>query len=126
MRTVVRIFVLLATAGVLFSGVARALTEEENQKLIEEAKNYQFKTVTTKEGLNFKIPEDMPIETRNGILAPIPFEEYLYLKLRKLEERMTSIEKKIDDLLEIFAATRKKEAERERSLQEKAGLLSST
>ena len=119
-------FLLLAVlVGVFAPDAASAATDEENQKLLSEAKAYPFKTVTTKEGLNFNIPEDMPIETRNGVTGPIPFEEYLYIKLKKLDEKLTSVEKKLDDLRDIFAATRKVEAEKERSLQEKAGLLSS-
>jgi hypothetical protein len=88
----------LVIGGVLVSNVAGAMTEEQSKQLVEEMKNYKFKTVTTKEGLNFNIPEDMPIETRAGITAPIPFEEYQYFKLKKLEEKLLTIEKKIDEL----------------------------
>ena len=125
-RTIAKIFCVLAAAGVLFSGEARAMTDEENAQVQEEMKDYKFKHVTTKEGLNFNIPEDMPIETRNGVTGPIPFEEYLYFKLKRLDERLAAIDKKIDGLLEVFNATKKQEAARELSLQEKAGLLSST
>ena len=117
----------LALIGVTLSGAASyVLAEEENEKLPDETKGYKFKTVTTQEGLNFSVPEDMPIVTRNGIKAPLPFEEYLYMKFKELEEKMNVIEKKIDDLREVFASTKAKEAAKEQSLQEKAGLLSST
>lgn len=96
--TRVSIFYFLAMGVVLVSNVSEAMTEEQNRQLLEETKNYKFKTVTTKEGLNFNIPEDMPIETRAGVTAPIPFEEYLYFKFKKLEEKLITIEKKIDDL----------------------------
>ena len=138
MQTTVKTVFVLAVACLSFAGVSRAMTEEENKQLLEETKDYQFKNVTTKEGLNFTIPEDMPIETRNGVTAPIPFDEYLYFKFRKLEEKMTAtdkktddqlerIDKKIDNLLAVFAATRKADTEqKEISPQEKAGLLSSS
>ncbi len=105
---------------------AFALTEEENKALQDETKGYEFKTVTTREGLNFSVPEDMPIVVRNGIKAPLPFEEYLYMKFKKLEEKLDVIDKKIDKLSAIFAATQEKEAKRQLTPQEQAGLLSSS
>ena len=81
---------------------------------------------------------NMPIETRNGVTAPIPFEEYQYFKIKKLEEKMdkmskkidedlSNIDKKLDKLSSVFASTQKKEPEtKELTAQEKAGLLSST
>ena len=72
--------------------------DTERQKAEDEMKNYRFKTVTTPEGLNFNIPEDMPIETRNGLKAPIPYDEYLYFKFKKLEEKLNETGAKIDKM----------------------------
>ncbi len=106
------------------ANISLAMTDEENEKLVQETKNYKFKTVTTKEGLNFNIPEDMPIEKRNGVTAPIPFDEYMYFKLRKVEEKLASLEKKIDELQSVFSAFKKTEAQKALSPAEKAGVLS--
>ena len=84
----------------LFSAVSvtAPADDAERQKTEEEMKKYRFKTVTTPEGLNFNIPEDMPIETRNGLKAPIPYDEYLYFKFRKLEEKLNETNAKIDSM----------------------------
>jgi hypothetical protein len=68
------------------------------EKTAEDMQNYRFKTVTTPEGLHFTIPEDMPIETRNGLKGPVPYDEYQYYKMRKLEEKMIEVDKKLDRL----------------------------
>ena len=138
MRTIAKLFFVITLAGFLTSGVCRAMTEEENAKAQDAMKDYQFQSVTTKEGLHFDIPADMPIVTRNGVTGPIPFEEYQYFKLKKLDERLTSmetmineklasIEKKLDELRGLFADTKKiTQDDKASSPQEKAGLLSST
>ena len=71
---------------------AFALTDGEKKEMKDEAKNFQYHTVTTKSGLQFRVPEDMLIETRNGIEAPIPFDEYSYGKFKKIDERLDRIE----------------------------------
>lgn len=67
--------------------------------------NFPYKTVKTKEGLVFQVPSDMPIEMRDGIQAPIPFDEYIFgkfghleAKLSKMDERLSRIEDKLDRL----------------------------
>ena len=72
--------------------------EGERKKVEAEIRDYRFKTVTTPEGLNFNVPEDMPIEKRNGVIQPIPFEEYLYFKFSKIQEKLTSLDEKMDKL----------------------------
>src|SRR6185503_2251206 len=93
-----RIFPLAFAALLVAAGSARAYDEAEAAKLAEEIKKYRFETVTTKEGLKFSVPSDMPIETKDGIVAPVPFEEYLYFKFRKMEERMTVLENRLTDM----------------------------
>lgn len=81
-----------------FPAIAFADDDAERARIAAEMEKYRFQTVTTKEGFKFSIPSDMPIETRNGIVAPIPFEEYLYFKFRKIEERMGDVEKRIGEM----------------------------
>ena len=100
MISTVRTLTSFCLAGVILLTVhsARA-ADDEQQKITEpETKDYSFKDVTTPEGLHFRIPEDMPIETRGGLKGPIPFDEYLYSKFRKLEDKVTELDKKIDKL----------------------------
>ena len=63
--------------------------------MAEEVKKYRFEKVTTKEGFNFSIPSDMPIDRKDGIVSPIPFEEYLYIKFKQIEQRIAELEKRI-------------------------------
>ena len=107
MQTVTRSFVFFM--GLFFLASAVCASEvDERKKVEEEIKSYRFKTVTTPEGLNFSIPEDMPIETRNGLKGPIPFDEYLYFKFRKLDEKLTETNAKIDKLQGLTEAIQKK------------------
>ena len=88
------------------TGIRPLLAEEASTTKAEsEDINFKYKTVTTKEGLVFRVPEDMPLETRNGIMAPIPFDEYMYskfkqvdTKLKDVNDKLDRIEKKIDSL----------------------------
>ena len=95
MRKTLSLFIFLALVGMcplaFGDDAQREKTESEFQK-------YRFKKVTTPEGLNFNIPEDMPIETRNGLKGPIPYDEYLYFKIMKLNEKITQVEGKVDTL----------------------------
>ncbi len=71
---------------------AFALTDEQKKEIGDEAKNFQYNIVTTKSGLQYRVPEDMPIEKRGGIEAPIPFDEYSYSKFKKIDARLQNIE----------------------------------
>jgi len=42
-------------------------------------------------GLNFQVAEDWPIEKRGGIVAPIPTEEYISIKFKATEEEFQAI-----------------------------------
>jgi len=44
-----------------------------------------------KNGLNFQVPEDWPIEKRGGIVVPIPTEEYFSIKFKATEEEFQII-----------------------------------
>ena len=41
---------------------------------------------------------DWPIEEKNGVLGPIPIEEYLARKFSSADDRMKSLEEKVDFL----------------------------
>ena len=70
----------------------------------KEDDNFKYHTVTTKEGLNFRVPEDMPIETRNGLQVPMPFDEYMYGKFKQMDNRLKSIETKLSNIENILTA----------------------
>lgn len=46
----------------------------------------------TQQGLHFELPPDWPVEKRNGVLAPIPMEEYLSRKLKGIDGRIEAME----------------------------------
>ena len=77
-----------AISGDFLSSAADS--EEKNQ-----LPNFEYHTVTTPEGLVFRVPQDMPIEKRGGIVAPIPFDEYTYRKFKKVEDRMKRLESRL-------------------------------
>ena len=77
---------------------AFAYDEEEAKKISEDLKENGFQDVTTKEGLKFRIPSDMPIEKRSGLVAPVPFDEYLYIKFKKIDEKVAEVDKKITNM----------------------------
>jgi hypothetical protein len=58
----------------------------------------EYRTVTTPEGLSFRVPEDMPIEMRSGILSPIPFEEYVYAKFKQIDLKLKKISNQLDQI----------------------------
>ena len=82
------------------------LTQTEEAEIRKEASNFKYNTVTTKEGLLFRVPEDMPVETRNGIQAPIPFDEYMYGKFKQMDERLKSIETKLDHIEKLMTSSK--------------------
>ena len=91
---------------------------EDQKATPTESVNFEYKTVTTKEGLVFRVPDDMPIETRNGVTGPIPFDEYVYAKFKKLESRIATLETKVADL-ESQLVLLKTPKSKERTLQAK-------
>ena len=88
---------------------AFALTDQQKQEIREEAKNFQYNEVTSPSGLKYRVPEDMPIENRNGIEAPIPFDEYTYSKFKKIDERLKSIEETLSRIEKNMTASKSQE-----------------
>ena len=68
----------------------------------EDVKDFKYQVISS-DGLNFRVPEDMPIEKRAGIEAPIPFDEYMYGKFKQLDSRLDSIEKKLDNIESLLS-----------------------
>ena len=97
-RKFVLLIVLLTCPCGTWSGSASGYDEEAADKTTEEMKKYRFEKVTTKEGLSFSIPSDMPIERKDGLVQPIPFDEYLYIKFKQIEDRVTKLEERQDKM----------------------------
>lgn len=105
------IFFILVPAIFTATG-AWGLSEAETQSKRDKAANFKYKTVQTKEGLVFRVPEDMPIETRDGIQAPIPFDEYVYDKFKAMDSRLRNIESKLMKIEELLITLQKKESQK--------------
>ena len=91
--------VILLAALVLASAPLRAeVTEEHLSQMKQEVKDFKYQVVQSQAGLNYRVPEDMPIEKRAGIEAPIPFDEYMYGKFKQIDSRLENIEKKLDHI----------------------------
>lgn len=110
----------LAVIGLLGlnASTVYALTAEEAEDIRKGAANFKYHTVTTKEGLTFRVPEDLPVVTRDGIQAPLPFDEYMYGKFKQIDERLKSIDSKLDRL-EDALESRKPSDKESKSPQEK-------
>ena len=76
-------------------------------------------TVRTKEGLHFNVPPDWPVEWRNGIVTPIPIEEYLDRKFSAVEKRMETLERQASSL-ETRLRVLEEEAKRRLQSKERA------
>jgi hypothetical protein len=72
--------------------------------------------LVTKEfgGIFFKLPADWPIEVRDGVISPIPVEDYLARKfavvntqMKVLEERLQELEKRNQALEKVLQSLRK-------------------
>lgn len=88
--------ILFPMIAVLLTLVLPARAEDKKDEPVYEKPNFKYKTVTTPEGLTFRVPEDMPIENRGGILAPIPFDEYAYGKFAQLYARIDKLEARLE------------------------------
>lgn len=53
------------------------------------------KTVKTEKGLRFSVPVDWPVEEQNGIVAPIPIEEYITRKFRDITTHLERIDREL-------------------------------
>jgi hypothetical protein len=103
-----------------------AFADEQTAKAEKDlTDNFEYQTVTTKEGLTFRVPEDMPIVTRNGITAPIPFDEYMYGKFKLMDSRLRSIETKVVHVEEMLSKMAEKDSPAPAAAPPPSGLLRS-
>ncbi len=104
---------VIRTAVFLFSLciVQPVLADETKTDKEDKDDNFQYTTLTTKEGLTFRVPEDMPIERRGGIQAPIPFDEYMYGKFKQMDDRLKDIETMLEDIRKILKSQKQTKAE---------------
>ena len=62
------------------------------------AANEEKSSVKTQKGLRFIVPEDWPIEERNGVVAPIPIEEYITKRFKNIEAKLSYISGVLEDV----------------------------
>ena len=108
-------FVLGVLVAVFFSS-GWAFSADQAKLTDEEKLEVESSTITTKEGLTFRVPKDMPIEMRNGIQAPVPIEEYMYAKFKKVEKKMGKMEEKLDNIEKLLIELKEKNTEKEKVL----------
>ncbi len=92
MKPLLYFFCFLLSFSVGLSAAEVQKTQDDKE---EELLPY---TVKTQEGLIFRVPEDMPIEKRGGIIAPIPFDEYMYRKLKLINDELTDVKKRLEKI----------------------------
>ncbi|MFH1996086.1 MAG: hypothetical protein ABIJ27_03700 [Candidatus Omnitrophota bacterium] len=64
--------------------------------------------VKTKDGLHFMLPEDWPVEKKDGIVVPMTIYEYVHLKLKKLDGRLKEMEGRISGIEQVAGDTARK------------------
>ncbi len=71
----------------------------------------------TERGLHFKVPADWPVEERNGIVSPVPIEEYLSRKFSAITSRFNVLEERVNTLEKRLRASEKETQRLKESLQ---------
>jgi hypothetical protein len=74
----------------------------------------------SKEGLNFQVPPDWPIEKRNGIMGPIPIEEYLSMKFSAIEARLRNVEQELS-AFDVRLRVLEEDAKKAKTLESSGG-----
>ncbi len=80
-------------AGVVFSFLLGS-----DWVMAQETSDDDLVQTRTQKGLHFELPEDWPVEKRNGVLAPIPLEEYLSRKFKGVDGRIEAMEKLLNGM----------------------------
>ena len=74
-----------------------------------------------KDRLHFQVPPDWPIESRGGITAPIPIEEYLGRKFKAIEIQLQSLEQRqggFDIRMRVLEEEARKQRQELRSMEQ--------
>ncbi len=93
MKSLLYIILLIFSLSVLLN--AEEIQKEQKDEKSDADIPY---IVKTKEGLIFRVPEDMPIEKRGGIVAPVPFNEYVSRKLKLMNDDLNEIKVRLDKI----------------------------
>ena len=43
-------------------------------------------------GMRYSVPKDWPMDERNGGISPVPVEDYMLMKFKKIDERLAALE----------------------------------
>ena len=62
---------------------------------VAEEQKIEDTVVKEQKGLRFNLPADWPIEVKNGVVGPIPIEEYLGRKFTALSGRIDALEERV-------------------------------
>lgn len=82
---------LVWTAGIFGCGVSQA---QEGKEALGKSEG----------GLHFTVPPDWPVEKRGGVLAPVPVEEYVMERFKKIESQIGTMEKELKDTIGVLQA----------------------
>ncbi len=77
---------------ILATGPGKEVQAEPEEELKD---NTVIKVV---KGLRFRVPEDMPVTKRGGVVAPVDLYEYMALKFSKVDKRLADIESQIQEI----------------------------
>lgn len=101
MKKVISVFLLgmIPVIGFADEDKTKALPSDENE-------------VRVSRGLRFSVPKDWPMDERNGGISPVPVEEYMLMKFKKIDERLAALENKVAPKdLEVSQEETKKKTE---------------
>ncbi|MFC1645932.1 hypothetical protein ACFL2Y_02005 [Candidatus Omnitrophota bacterium] len=87
-RSIFIVVVIVCILGLIAVGLRSSYAEEEGD------------SKKTQKSLRFTVPDDWPVEERNGIVAPIPVEEYIDMKFKDIASELDSIKKDLSSKFE--------------------------
>lgn len=65
---------------------------------VQAARDDDEVTVKKEKGLSFKVADDWPIEERNGLVGPIPIEEYVSIKFKDIRTQLSNLSQQMSVL----------------------------
>lgn len=84
--------VFLIAALFIFLFPVTLPAQEDN----DDGEEFQYNTVVkVVDGLKFNVPEDRPIEKKDGVVMPMPIDKYVALKFSRLGKRLEKMEDSI-------------------------------